>query len=113
MNYWEPWYLGFDPQGQRPAAGLPTADNPRTGPYKVMRERGMDLHELQAQPPRSFFGEAGGAEDPQRWVADHTVAVNLVLGFRNRVGMSTRPTHDPTPESNAQLVAFFAHFLQR
>jgi hypothetical protein len=25
--------------------------------------------------------------------------------------MSNRPTHDPTPESNAQLVAFFEHFL--
>ena len=41
-----------------------------------------------------------------------SVAVNLLLGHRNRVGMSTRTTHDPTPESNAQLVAFFTHFLQ-
>jgi uncharacterized protein (DUF849 family) len=40
------------------------------------------------------------------------VAVNRVLGFSNRVGMSNRPTHDPTPESNAQLVAFFEHFLK-
>jgi hypothetical protein len=115
VNYWEPWYLGFDPQRQRPAAGLPSADNPRTGPYAVMRERGMDLHELHALiAPRPFF-VSGGAEDPlERWVAlNHTVAVNLVLGYRNRVGLSTRPTHDPTPESNAQIVAFFAHFLRR
>jgi hypothetical protein len=25
--------------------------------------------------------------------------------------MSSRPTHDPTPQSNAQIVAFFDHFL--
>jgi hypothetical protein len=114
VNYWEPWYLGFDALAKRPAAGLPTADNPRTGPYKVMRERGMDLHELHALiAPRPFF-VSGGAEDPlDRWTAlNHAVAVNLALGYRNRVGMSSRPTHDPTPESNAQLVAFFTHFLQ-
>ena len=115
VNYWEPWYLGFDPAVRRPAAGLPTAANPRTGPYQLMRERGMDLHELHALiAPRPFF-VSGGAEDPlDRWVAlNHTVAVNQVLGYRNRVGMSTRPAHDPTPESNAQIVAFFVHFLQR
>lgn len=114
VNYWEPWYLGFDPAVRRPAVGLPTTDNPRTGPYKVMRERGLDLHELHALiAPRPFF-VSGGAEDPlDRWVAlNHAVAVNLVLGYRNRVGMSTRPTHDPTPESNAQIVAFFTHALQ-
>jgi hypothetical protein len=114
VNYWEPWYLGFDPLVRRPAAGLPTADNPRTGPYKVMRERGMDLHELHALiAPRPFF-VSGGAEDPlERWTAlNHAVAVNLVLGHRNRVGMSSRPTHDPTAESNAQLVAFFTHVLE-
>jgi hypothetical protein len=114
VNYWEPWYLGFDPAVRRPAAGLPTADNPRTGPYKVMRERRLDLHELHALiAPRPFF-VSGGAEDPlDRWVAlNHAVAVNLVLGYRHRVGMSTRPTHDPTPESNDQIVAFFTHALQ-
>lgn len=114
VNYWEPWYLGFDPAVGRPKPGLPSADNPRTGAYKVMRERGMDLHEIHALiAPRPFF-VSGGAEDPlDRWVAlNHAVAVNLMLGYRNRVGMSSRPTHDPTPESNAQLVAFFAHFLQ-
>lgn len=114
VNYWEPWYLGFDPLVRRPAPGLPAADNPRTGPYKVMRERGMDLHELHALiAPRPFF-VSGGAEDPlERWTAlNHAVAVNELLGYRDRVGMSSRPTHDPTPESNAQLVAFFTHFLK-
>ncbi|AMY12126.1 Neuraminidase (sialidase) [Luteitalea pratensis] len=113
VNYWEPWYLGFDPKVRRQVGGLPTADNPRTGAYKVMRERGMDLHDLHALiAPRPFF-VSGGAEDPlERWVAlNHAVAVNRFLGFRDRVGMSSRPTHDPTPESNAQIVAFFEHFL--
>ena len=64
VNYWEPWYLGFDPQVRRRVGGLPAADNPRTGAYKVMRERQMDLHELQALiAPRPFF-VSGGAEDP-------------------------------------------------
>ena len=31
VNYWEPWYLGFDPKVRRQVGGLPTADNPRTG----------------------------------------------------------------------------------
>jgi hypothetical protein len=115
VNYWEPWYLGFDPHVRRQVGGLPTADNPRTGAYKVMRERQMDLHEVQALiAPRPFF-VSGGAEDPlARWEAlNHTVAVNRLLGIRDRVGMSTRPTHDPTPQSNAQIVAFFEHFLGR
>jgi len=114
VNYWEPWYLGFDPQAQRPKRGLPSADNPRTGPYKTMIERGRDLHELHALiAPRPFFVSAGSEDPPERWIAlNHAVAVNRLLGFSNRVGMSNRPTHAPTPESNAQLVAFFTHFLK-
>ena len=113
VNYWEPWYLGFDPRVRRQVGGLPTPDNPRTGSYKVMRERGMDLHELHALiAPRPFFVSGGAEDPPQRWLAlKHAVAVCQLLGFRDRVGMSNRPTHDPTPESNAQIVAFFAHFL--
>jgi CubicO group peptidase (beta-lactamase class C family)/dienelactone hydrolase len=114
VNYWEPWYLGYDPNQQRPRAGLPTKDNPRTGPYKKMIETGHDLQEIHALiAPRPFF-VSGGAEDrPERWVAlNHLVAVDQLLGASNRVGLSSRPHHDPTPESNAQLVAFFEHFLK-
>jgi dienelactone hydrolase len=113
VNYWEPWYLGYDPQVRRPAAGLPTADNPRTGAYKVMIDSGRDLHELHALiAPRPFFVSGGAEDQPERWVAlNHAVAVNRLLGHTDRVGMSNRPTHDPTPESNAQLVAFFENFL--
>jgi hypothetical protein len=114
VNYWEPWYLGLDPKVRRQVGGLPSTDNPRTGAYKVMRERGMDLHELHALiAPRPFFVSGGAEDPPARWVAlNHAVAVNRFLGFRDRVGMSNRATHDPTPESNAQIVAFFTHFLR-
>jgi hypothetical protein len=113
VNYWEPWYLGFDAQRQRPAAGLPTPENPRTGAYERLRAQGRDLHEVHALiAPRPFFVSGGAEDPPSRWVAlNHLVAVNRLLGHTQRVGMSNRPTHDPTPESNAQLVAFFQHFL--
>lgn len=115
VNYWEPWYLGFDPRVTRPAAGLPTADNPRTGAYAALRAGGHDLHEVHALiAPRPFFVSGGAEDPPSRWVAlNHLVAVNRLLGYADRVGMSNRPTHDPTPESNAQIVAFFTHFLGR
>lgn len=113
VNYWEPWYLGADPVRQRPKAGLPNADNPRTGAYKRMIESGGDLHELHALiAPRPFL-VSGGSEDPvSRWVAlNHAVAVNRLLGHTNRVAMTTRPNHTPTPESNGAIYAFFEHFL--
>lgn len=114
VNYWEPWYLGFDLENPRPKRGVLAADNPRTGPYKRMIETGRDLHELHALiAPRPFFVSGGSEDPPERWRAlNHAVAVNQLLGFTNRVGMSNRPTHDPTPESNAQLVAFFEHCLK-
>lgn len=114
VNYWEPWYLGFDPQTPRPTPGLPSADNPRTGPYRTMMDTGRDLHELHALiAPRPFFVSGGSEDPPERWVAlNHAVAVNRLLGVTHRVGMSNRPAHAPTTESNAQMVAFFTHFLR-
>ena len=113
VNYWEPWYLGFagGPDRKR---GIPTEANPRTGPYKVMMERGMDLHELHAlHAPRPFLVSGGSEDPPERWKAlNHTVAVNKLLGHENRVGMTNRKTHDPTAESNARLYEFFEHFLK-
>lgn len=114
VNYWEPWYLGLDPERPRPKAGLPTANNPRTGAYRKMIESGRDLHELHAlMAPRPFL-VSGGAEDPsERWLAlNHLVAVNRLLGFSDRVALTSRTGHAPTEESNAQLYAFFEHFLR-
>lgn len=114
VNYWEPWYLGYDPklQAQR-KRGLITPDKPRTGPYKAIFESGHDLHELHAlMAPRPFL-VSGGAEDfPARWIAlNHAVAVNDFLGFKNRVAMTNRPEHSPNPESNEQAFAFLEFVL--
>ncbi len=112
INYWEPWYLGWDATNQR-ERGVPSDTRPRTGPYKTMIETGRDLHELHAlMAPRPFLVSGGAEDPPKRWQAlNHTVAVNKLLGHANRVAMTNRPTHDPTPESNDQLCAFFEYFL--
>src|SRR6185312_10344600 len=116
VNYWEPWYLGFDPalKVQR-KAGIPSEKNPRTGPYKKMMAEGRDLHELHAlMAPRPFFVSGGSEDKAERWKAlNHAVAVNKLLGYDRRVGMTTRPAHDPTDESNARLCDFFEWALKR
>lgn len=113
VNYWEPWYLGFDAKTNR-TAGIPSATNPRTGAYARLRAEGHDLDEIHALiAPRPFL-VSGGAEDPaSRWeILQRTVEVNARLGFTNRIVMTIRPTHDPTPESNQRLVEFFVEHLR-
>jgi dienelactone hydrolase len=112
VNYWEPWYLGFDPKVTR-KRGLITAAAPRTGPYKTIFESGHDLHELHAlMAPRPFLVSGGSEDFPARWVAlNHAVAVNRFLGYENRVAMTNRKDHSPTPESNEQAFRFLEHFL--
>jgi len=60
------------------------------------------------------FLVSGGSEDTfERWRAlNHVVAVNRLLGQTNRVAMTSRSGHTPTPESNEQLCLFFEHFLK-
>ncbi len=113
VNYWEPWYLGRDPQVTR-KPGLIRPDSPRTGAYKVMMETGRDLHEVHAlMAPRPFLVSGGSEDPPSRWIPlNHTIAVNELLGVKHRVAMTNRKEHSPNDESNAQLVAFFQHFLQ-
>jgi dienelactone hydrolase len=113
VNYWEPWYLGWE-AGKKREPGVPSEDNPRTGPYKMLVEKNRDLYELHAlMAPRPFL-VSGGAEDrPSRWKAlNHTVAVNRLLGSENRVAMTNREGHSPTEESNEQLYSFFEYFLK-
>lgn len=112
INYWEPWYLGYHPKPWR-KRGLITADNPAQGLYPRLIEAGHNLHELHAlMAPRPFL-VSGGSEDPvSRWGAlSHSVAINRLLGFENRVGMTNRPEHSPSAESNGVIYAFFEHFL--
>ena len=114
VNYWERWYLGFEPGQKDRQPGIPNAENPRTGAYKKMIEEGHDLQELHAlMAPRPFL-VSGGAEDrPERWKAlNHAIAVNNFLGAKNRVAMTNRKTHAPTEESNEQIYLFFEHFLK-
>lgn len=112
VNYWEPWYLGYE-KGFTREPGVPSEDNPRTGAYKDMVADGFDLHELHAlMAPRPFLVSGGSEDPPERWRAlNHAVAVNRLLGRENRVAMTNREGHAPTFESNEQLYRFFEHFL--
>ncbi|MFQ6098633.1 MAG: dienelactone hydrolase family protein, partial [Armatimonadota bacterium] len=114
VNYWEPWYLGYEPGKQR-EKGVPTEANPRTGAYKRLFEGGYDLHELHAlMAPRAFLVSGGAEDGPERWKAlNHAIAVNKLLGCTNRVGMTNRNGHSPTAESNEQIYLFFEHFLKQ
>lgn len=108
VNYWEPWYLGWD-AGVKRTPGIPKPDNPRTGAYKRLMEEGRDLHELHVlMAPRPFLVSGGSEDPPERWKAlNHSIAVNSLLGHENRVAMTNRPGHNPTPESNEVIYRFF------
>lgn len=113
VNYWEPWYLGYHPKPWR-KRGLITTENPARGRYCEITAAGHDLHELHAlMAPRPFL-VSGGSEDPvKRWEAlNHSLQVNRILGYENRVGMTNRPDHAPNPDSNAVVYAFFERVLQ-
>ncbi len=112
INYWEPWYLGYHPKPWR-TRGLITPDNPAHGIYPKLMADGRDLHELHAlMAPRPFLVSGGSEDPPQRWEAlNHSIAVNKLLGYENRVGMTNRPLHDPNEESNEAIYRFFEHFL--
>jgi hypothetical protein len=113
VNYWEPWYLGHE-RDRRRKPGIPSEKNPRTGSYKRLVEAGHDLHELHAlMAPRPFLVSGGSEDPPERWKAlNHTVAVNRLLGYENRVAMTNRKTHAPTDESNELLYLFFEYCLK-
>jgi hypothetical protein len=114
VNYWERWYIGFEPGKEDRKPGIPNDKNPRTGPYRKMVETGHDLHELHAlMAPRPFLVSGGSEDQPERWKAlNHTLAVNELLGYRERVAMTNRPKHEPTPDSNDVLCTFFEYFLK-
>ena len=116
-NYWDPWYLGQDlsrsPEQQR-KRGLVSKDNPRTGAYRTLVAENRDMHELHAlMAPRPFLVSGGAQDRPDHWVAlNHTIAINKLLGYTDRVGMTMREGHSPTTESNEQAFGFFDFFLK-
>jgi dienelactone hydrolase len=113
INYQEPWYLGLDPAITR-QPGLISENSPRTGAYKTLIAEGHSLIELQAlMAPRPFLVSGGAEDPPKRWAAlNHLRAVNTLLGHSDRVAMTNREKHDPNPQSNAAIYAFFEHWLK-
>ncbi|MFN0053411.1 MAG: alpha/beta hydrolase family protein [Planctomycetales bacterium] len=113
VNYWEPWYLGYDPEVER-KPGVPSADKPRTGLYKELWDAGEDLVDLHAlMAPRPVL-VSGGTEDPPRnWQAlNHLVEINRILGQQQRVAMTARATHIPTAEALELELDFLEYWLK-
>jgi dienelactone hydrolase len=119
VNYWDVWYLGFelgataDPSRLGGFRKLPSEGQPRTGAYKTLVDQGHDLVELHAlMAPRPFLVSGGTADLPERWTAlNHAIAVNKLLGYENRVAMTSRQTHTPTEQANEQVYTFFKWWL--
>ena len=113
VNYWEPWYLGYHPKPWR-KRGVPTAANPARGLYPKLLAAKRDLHELHAlMAPRPFLVSGGSEDGPHRWEGlNHGIAVNDLLGVKNRVAMINRPDHSPNEKSNAVIYSFFERFLK-
>ena len=113
INYYEPWYLGYEAGTLRPR-GVPGTERPRTGLYKKMWEAGEDLTDLHAlMAPRPFLVSGGSEDLPRHWRAlNHTKALSQLLGFPNRVAMTHREGHGPTPEAMEQMCGFLDHFLK-
>ncbi len=113
VNYWEPWYLGFDPKIQR-KSGVPSDKNPRTGLYKNLIDAGEDLVDLHAlMAPRPVLVSGGVQDPPKNWQAlNHLVAVNSLLGHKNRAFLTARKTHVPTAEALELELAFLEYFLK-
>lgn len=118
VNYWEPWYLGYDvgkSVAEQRKPGAPDAERPRTGIYKTIFEHDsremVELHALAA--PRPILLSGGSEDQPKHWRAfNHLIAVNRFLGQENRCFMTTRPMHRPRPEDVTVIYAFFEHFLK-
>lgn len=114
VNYWEPWYLGYYPppwkNTWRKTGMVPDAK----GLYPKLIKEGYNLQELHAlMAPRPFLVSGGSEDTPKRWlVLNHAIAVNRLLGYENRVAMTNRPAHTPTPESNEKIYLFFEYFLK-
>lgn len=115
VNYWEPWYLGYYPPPWenvwRKTGDLENAK----GIYPKLIQEGCDLHELHAlMAPRPFLVSGGSSDPIQRWIPlNHTIRVNELLGYKNRVAMSNREKHDPNAQSNELIGDFFEYFLKR
>lgn len=84
------------------------------GLYPYLMNNNYDLHELHAlMAPRPFLVSGGSSDPVERWIPlNHSIAVNRLLGYKNRVAMTNRPKHEPNPESNEIVYSFFECFLK-
>ncbi len=112
VNYWEPWYLGYYPPPWK-STWSKTGENAK-GLYSKLREEGYDLHELHAlMAPRPFLVSGGSSDPIERWIPlNHTIAVNKLLGYNQRVAMTNRPEHSPNEASNEIVYSFFEWYLK-
>jgi hypothetical protein len=112
VNYWEPWYLGYYPPPWEKIWSK-TGEQAK-GLYPRLREEGFDLHELHAlMAPRPFLVSGGSSDPIERWIPlNHTIAVNNLLGYTQRVAMSNRAEHSPDAHSNEIIYSFFEWFLK-
>lgn len=114
VNYWEPWYLGYYPPPWKNLWRKTGMIEDAKGLYPYLMKHNYDLHELHAlMAPRPFLVSGGSSDPVERWIPlNHTIAVNKLLGYENRVAMTNRPKHEPNPESNGVVYAFFEYFLK-
>jgi dienelactone hydrolase len=114
VNYWEPWYLGYEAGKPFRKPGLLTPEDPRIGAYKQIVADGHDLHEIHALiAPRPFFVSGGAEDQPKRWMSlNHSIALNKLLGYENRIGMSNRPDHSMNAATREEVALFFEYFLK-
>ncbi|SFL29152.1 Abhydrolase family protein [Porphyromonadaceae bacterium KH3CP3RA] len=112
VNYWEPWYLGYYPPPWENTWNKTGAN--AKGLYPRLRREGYDLHELHAlMAPRPFLVSGGSSDPIERWIPlNHTIAVNKLLGYDDRVAMTNRPEHSPDAESNEIVYSFFEWYLK-
>ncbi|QBQ42631.1 sialidase [Sphingobacterium psychroaquaticum] len=114
VNYWEPWYLGYYPppwtNAWRQQGMVPEA----RGLYPHLVREKEDLHELHAlMAPRPFLVSGGSSDPVERWIPlNHSIHLNKVLGYKNRVAMTNRKEHAPNQQSNRAAFLFFEYFLK-
>ncbi len=113
VNYWEPWYLGYYPP---PWKGSWSRNGEQSkGLYSTLKQKGLDLHELHSlMAPRPFLVSGGSSDQVERWIPlNHSIAVNKLLGYEDRVAMTNRVEHSPNEKSNRVIVQFFQAFLMK
>lgn len=112
VNYWEPWYLGYYPPPW--ANTWDKTGKGAKGLYPELLKEGYDLHELHAlMAPRPFLVSGGSSDPVERWIPlNHSIAVNRLLGYQQRVAMSNRKEHAPDKASNEIIYSFFKYYLQ-